>query len=173
MPRTIKLLALALIAVLLSAPAALAADIKLAVVDVEYVILTSKKGKKAKKKLKKLFEKKQKVLDKKQTELLELKKVIENPSDLDTAERRKKAVMEYQQGVLALQEEFVKNQQDLAKKEVELMKPILKSLEGVMAKVAKDKDLDLIMNRNQNGVIFAKPAFDLTDEVLGLLDKAK
>ncbi len=155
----------------LAAPAALAEGPKIAVVDVEYVVLTSKKGKNAKSKLKKIFDKKQKQLDKRQTELLELKKQLENPSELDTQERRKKMAMEYQQGLLKLQEDFVKNQQDLAKKEMELMKPILKDLEAVLTKIADDGSYDIIMNRSQQGVIFAKPGFDVTEKVLEALNK--
>ena len=167
-----SLLAATLVAFLAwSAPAALAQGPKIAVVDVEYVVLKSKKGQSAKNKLKKTFDKKQKELDERQEVLLKLKGQLENPSEMETPERRKKTLMEYQQGLLKLQEDFVKNQQELAQKEMELMKPILKDLEGVMTKLAEDGGYDLIMNRSQQGVIFAKPAYDVTEKVLEALDK--
>ena len=140
------------------------------VVDVEFVILNSKTGKAAKSKLKKLFDKRQSDLDTKQDELLALKKKIESPSAMETDEGRKKKVLEYQQGVMLLQEDFMKSQQELAKQEVKLMKPILEKLESVLGDLAADGEFDIIMNRSQQGVIFAKPAFDVTDRVLKSMD---
>lgn len=161
---------LILLALLFVAPSALAADLKIGVVDVEYVVLNSKAGKSAKKKLKRIFDKKQKELDKRQTELLKIKDSLENPSAMETADGRKKKLMEYQRGVLTLQEDFVKNQQDLAKKEMELMEPILKNLEKTLNAIAASGGYDLILNKNQNGVIFAKPDFDITPAVLKKID---
>lgn len=145
-------------------------DLKVGVVDVEFVIHTSKQGKAAKARLKKLFEDKQKELDKEQKKLLDLKKEIETQSDMATPEKRKAKVLEYQQGLLALQELYLKNQQELQKKEVELMKPILKSLEEVLTKFAAEGAYDLIMNRSEQGVLFTKKDHDLTEQVLAKLN---
>ena len=166
----ITTLATLLTLVFMLAPQAMAKNIKIGIVDVEYCILKSKQGEKAKKKLKKIFEKKQKKLDKKQKKLTELKAKIENSGDMATAEKRKAMIGEYQNGVMKLQEEFVKHQQELAQKELELMKPILKDLEDVMRNIADKKQLDIIMNRSDKGVIYAKPEFDITEAVLKALD---
>ncbi len=88
-----------------------AETLKVGVVDVEFIIHTSKKGKAAKAKLKKLFEDKQKELDKAQEKLLAKKKEIEESSQMASPEKRKQMVMEYQQGLLELQELYAKNQQ--------------------------------------------------------------
>jgi outer membrane protein len=168
-----KLLALGIVVSLaLVALPALADGLKVGVVDVEYVIIKSGKGKAAKKKLKGIFDRKQKDLNAKQERLLELKKKLETPSDLESPDKRKKNLMEYQQGVLALQEEFVKSQQDLAKKEMELMKPILATLEKVLTEFAKAGNYDMILTRSQHGVVFAKPALDITEEILKKMDGA-
>jgi len=151
-------------------PDALAADLKIGVVDVEFIIHTSNKGKAAKASLKKLFDTKQKELDSKQKALLELKKQIEGASDMTAPDKRKAMVMEYQQGLLSLQELYLKNQQELAKKEVDLMKPILKSLEEVLTKLAADGSYDLIMNRSEQGVLYTKKDHDLTEQVLTKLN---
>jgi len=147
-----------------------AADIKIGVVDVEFIIHTSNKGKAAKASLKKLFENKQKELDKEQKKLLALKGEIENASEMTSPEKRRAKVLEYQQGLLSLQELYLKNQQDLAKREVELMKPILKSLEQILTKFAEDGSYDLIMNRSEQGVLFTKKDHDLTEQVLKKLN---
>lgn len=147
-----------------------AADLKIGVVDVEFIIHTSKKGKAAKARLKKMFEEKQKELDNKQKALLEMKKQIESASEMASQDKRRAQIAEYQQGLLQLQEVYLKNQQDLAKKEVELMKPILKSLEEILTKFAADGAYDLIMNRSEQGVLYTKKDHDLTQQVLAKLD---
>lgn len=168
---TLTLLTL-LLTLALAAPinAAHAADLKIGVVDVEFIIHTSKKGKAAKARLKKMFEEKQKELDSKQKALLEMKKQIESASDMESQDKRRAKIAEYQQGLLQLQEVYLKNQQDLAKKEVELMKPILKSLEEILTKFAADGAYDLIMNRSEQGVLYTKKDHDLTQQVLAKLD---
>jgi len=163
-------LALVLVTALGSLQTAQAQALKVGVVDVEYIIHTSKKGKAAKARLKKMFEDKQKDLDGAQKKLLDQKKQIETSSAMASQEKKKQMVMEYQQGLVELQEMFAKNQQDLAKKEVELMKPILKSLEEALTKLATEEKYDLIMNRSEHGVLFAKETFDITEKVLAKLN---
>ena len=158
-------------ALLIAVPAtASASGLKIGVVDVEFIILKSKKGQNAKKKLKRIFNKKQKELNAAQEKLLSLKKQLENPSGVTTPEKRKKMLIDYQQGVLKLQEDFVKHQKTLAKKEVELMKPLLKKLEAVLTDFAKAGGFDLILTRSQHGVVFAKPTYDITKAILSKMD---
>ncbi|MFO0747439.1 MAG: OmpH family outer membrane protein [Myxococcota bacterium] len=169
--RRAVLVALALV-MFLAVPASLAfaKDLKIGVVDVEYIIHSSKKGKAAKSRLKKLFDDKQKELDEKQKDLLALKDQIAKGSDMETPEKKKAKVLEYQQGLLGLQELYSKNQQELAKKEMDLMKPILKSLEDILTAIAKDGEYDFIMNRSEQGVLFTTPEHDLTEDVLKKMD---
>jgi outer membrane protein len=156
-----------------TAPEADAAGPKIAVVKVEYVVMNSQRGKSAKKKLKRIFDKRQKELDKRQNELLELKKQLENPSAMMTKEIFQKKAAEYKTGLMKLQEEFVKNQQELAKQENKLMQPLLEALDRVLVQQAEAGGYDLVLNWNQHGVLFAKPSHDITQAVLKALDKTK
>ncbi|MFT7579240.1 MAG: outer membrane protein [Myxococcota bacterium] len=167
-PALIAVLALSLLG--LGATSSSAADLKIGVVDVQYVLQKSKAGKSAKTKLKSLFDKKQKAIDDKQKTLLDLKAKIENPSGMTTPEKRKELLQSYQKGLMELQEEYLKNQQELQKKEVDLMKPILKKLEKVLTTMATDGGFDMILNRSEHGVLFTKPAFNISDDVLKKLN---
>ena len=162
----IGLLALAFCLVATSASA-----LKVGVVDLQVVIVKSKKGKAAKKRLKKIFDKKQKALDKKQKAILEMKKVLENPSAIDSPERRRKALVEYQSSLAGLQEAFVKNQQELVKKEEQLMKPIFKKLGKILEAYSTKNGYDLVLARSQHGVVFSKPALDITKAILKKMDQ--
>jgi len=168
--RRAALVFLTVLLFVLPATTALAADLKVGVVDVEYVIHKSKKGERAKATLKKLFDAKQKELDEAQKKLLALKESLAAGSEMETPEKKKAKVLEYQQGLLNLQELYMKNQQELQKKELDLMKPILKSLETILTTMAKEGDFDLIMNRSEQGVLFTKPDHDLTEKVLEKLN---
>ena len=159
------------LALFLLAPSVSAASLRIAVVNVEYVVMNSKKGKAAKRKLKKTFERKQKALDKRQKELLEQKKALENPSAMQNPDARKRKAQEFQQAVVKLQEDAMKNQQDLAKQEMELMQPILQDLEKVLAQISDKEKYDLVLNKSQQGVLFAQQKHDITQTVLRLLDK--
>ena len=145
--------------------------LKVGVVDIEYVVVKSNKGKAAKKRLKNIFDKKQKALDAKQKALLALKGKIENPSSVVTPDARRKMFQEYQTGLAKLQEELMKNQKELAGKEQELMKPIFKKLKDVLDKYAASAGLDLILARSQHGVLFSKDAMNITEAVLKKMNK--
>ena len=90
-----------------------------------------------------------------------------------TQEIFQKKAAEYKTGLMKLQEEFVKNQQELAKKENELMQPLLESLDKVLIQRAESGSYDIVLNWNQHGVLFAKPQHDITQAVLKALDKQK
>lgn len=156
-----------------SAQTARAEGPKIGVVDIEYVIHASKKGKAAKAQLKTLFDKKQKALDADQKKLLAVKDKIENQSEMLSQDKKRALAMEYQQGLVQLQEVYMNNQKELAKKEVELMKPILKVLETVLTDLAASDSYDIIMNRSEQGVLFTTAKHDITEKVLSTLDAKK
>ncbi len=160
------------VAISSTSTSASAAGLKVGVVDIEYVILKSKRGKAVKRRLKALFTRKQKDLNKQQQNLLKLKKRLENPSAVDSKERRRKTLLEYQKGLVKLQERFVKHQQELAKRERKLMKPLFAKLEVVLKGIATKGGFDLILARSQYGVVFRKESLDVTDKVLKALNSA-
>jgi len=149
-----------------------ATQLKIGVIDVEYVIVTSKAGNAAKDRLKRQFDRKQKELDDAQKKLLELKTQLENASEMMPDERKRALLREYQEGLMKLQEQYLQNQQDLAKMEMELMKPILANLEKVLNDFAEKEGYDIIMNRSQHGVLFSRSTHDITRQVLALLDRS-
>jgi Skp family chaperone for outer membrane proteins len=169
--RKLIILSLAFFVLGLTATTASAAKLKVGVVDVQYVVLKSKRGQAAKGKLKRIFQRKQKALNKQQEDLLKLKKRLEAPpSAVSTPDRRKKMVVAYQQGLAKLQEAFVQHQKFLAQEERKLMKPIFKRLESILNAVAKAGGYDLILSRGQDGVLFRKDAMDITKTVLTKLN---
>lgn len=99
---------------------------------------------------------------------------LQQKTDLTDAEKTQLA--EYQNRIkavrAALQEELSKKDEELRKRQVELSKQIYTDIENVVATIAKEKGLTLVLNKTANNipfVIFAK--VDITDETLKRLNK--
>ena len=110
----------------------------------------------------------------KQKEIKDLKDQLDKQSLLLSAERRaeietklKTKMQEYQD---FLQTKFGQKGEALSKNE-ELTKPIIEKIQKIIDKIAKDDNYDFIFDARAGGVIFAKKSFDLTERVLGILNK--
>jgi outer membrane protein len=109
-----------------------------------------------------------------QKDIKDLKDQLDKQSLLLSSERRaelegkmKQKMTEYQD---FLQTKFGQKGEALSKNE-ELTKPIIEKINKIINKIAKDENYDFIFDARTGGVIFAKPAFDLTKRVLDILNK--
>jgi len=167
------LISICLFSLVLFAPVAMAAGPVIAVIDVERVVATSKPGQAMQKKLKKILEKKQKTLNKRQEEFAAKQEQLTRQANVMSQEQKRKVAEQLQQEYMALQEDFMKQQQELAKMELELLQPVFKKLEAILAQIAEKRSLDMILGKGQQGVLWSKPDYDITDEALKALNAAK
>ena len=143
----------------------LAGETKLGFVDLRRALGETEEGKKARSTLKKDFDKKQKELDEQQEEV---KKAIEDLNKKRTllpAETVRQKEAELQERVGKVQQTYMRHQQDLAGKEEEATGPIVERLQRIIAKIAAAENFTMVLDKNA-GVVFAKPEFDLTNEVI-------
>jgi outer membrane protein len=157
-----------LIAFLLaSAPvAALADDLKLGYVDLQRALNETEDGRKAKANLKKVFDAKQKELDEQQETL---KKDIEDLNKKRTllpAEKVREKEAELQDRLQKVQQTYMRHQQDLSSKEQEATAKIFDRMGKIITKIAAAENFTMVLDRQQGGVVFAKPSLDLTNEVI-------
>lgn len=148
------------------------AELKIAVVNMQKAIQGSAAGKKAKAELEGDFEKKKKELQKKEADLKKMSEDLE----------RKKSVMSeeaFQQKQAGFQEEMMKfrqtvgnNQMEIQKKEQDLTAPIIDKMRKVIAKIAKEKSYNLVMESNAM-ILHADAGLDITDEVMKAFEKEK
>lgn len=61
-------------------------------------------------------------------------------------------------------------QQALLEKEVQLTREIVRELEPLLKKVAEERKLKIIFERNAAGLAYVDPALDLTDRLIKLFD---
>ncbi|WP_168210985.1 OmpH family outer membrane protein [Persicimonas caeni] len=154
----------------ISAPA-FAQDVKIGYVDLQRALSEVEEGKKAKARLKKDFDKKQKMLTDKQEEVKKLKQSLESGAAMMTDEAKRKKAIELQQEMAKLQQLYMEMQRDLAQKETKATQKIFKKMEPILNKIAKEKGYDLILEKTESSVLFAKDSMDLTDELIKRYDK--
>jgi outer membrane protein len=144
---------------------ALAEDLKLGYVDLRRALYETEDGRKARASLKKVFDQKQKELDEQQEDV---KKAIEDLNKKRTllpADTVRQKEGELQERVAKVQQTYLRHQQDLASKEEEATQPIVERLQRIIGKIAAAENFTMIFDKNQ-GVVFAKPHLDLTNEVI-------
>lgn len=141
-------------------------DQKIGVVDMQRAIQTSEAGKKAKSELEGAFNKKKKEL---QNEEVALKKMQEDfqkqQAALSDASKKKKQA-EMQERFMKYQELLQKSQAEIQGKEQEMSKPIIARIRTIVADVAKKRNFTLVLEKNENVVIFSEEKDDITDDVL-------
>lgn len=165
---------LTLAAVMMTASLA-SADFKLAYVDVQKAIEKSSAGKKAKEDMKKEAEKKNKDLEKKKADVDKMREDIEKKRSVLSEEAFGKRAAELQEEMQKFNVLAQKAQQELQKKEADLLQPIVEKMKKVIATLAKDKGLSMVIQSNQNAqiVLFATPESDITEDVVKAFDKEK
>jgi outer membrane protein len=153
-------------ALLLNAGLARAEETKIAVIDMQKTIQSSEAGKKAKGELEQAFNKKKKELQDQESNLKKMQEDFQKKQSAlsDSAKKDQQAKM--QEKFMKYQELLQKSQTEIQKKEQEMSEPIVRKIREKVAEIAKKKGYDLVIERNENVVIFYDPKHDITEEVI-------
>lgn len=143
-----------------------ASGIKIGTVDMNKALQTVEAGKKAKSQLEKEIETRKKALQTEEAALKKLKEELEKQSLAMSDEARAKKGGEFQQRAMKFQESGVKIQQELMAKEQELTKPIVQKMRAIIAELSKAKGYNVVLEKNENTVLFSEEKDDLTQEVI-------
>jgi outer membrane protein len=150
----------------LSPKAAFAEEVKLGYVDLQRALNETEDGRKAKANLKKVFDQKQKELDEQQEAL---KKDIEDLNKKRTllpADKVREKEAELQDRMQKVQQTYMRHQQDLSAKEQEATAKIFERMSKIIGKIATAENFTMVFDRQQGGVLFAKPHLDLTNDLI-------
>jgi outer membrane protein len=162
--RSLLVAAFAAVMSLLARPAA--ADVKVAVVDVQRAVMQTEDGLRAQATLKKLFDNRQQELSKRQVDLQKQKEDIDKQGKVLSQQALQKKVDDWQKQAAELQGTFVEYNKELEKKQKELTDPIFERVLGAIKRIAGQESFDLIVDRAT--VAFARSDLDLTDRVIQL-----
>lgn len=159
------LVLLAWMAMAALAPAA-AAEIKIAVVDIERLWNEAPQTQAAKNRLDEEFESRRQALQESQQALLSEQEAFRRESDVMSPERRQareESLLAQQKSLLQRQRQF---QEDLQARRSEVLGRIDQQLRGAVEAVAEAEGYDIVLF---DGVAYAKESLDVTDKVLDRL----
>lgn len=152
---------------------AMAADLKVGVMNPDKVLGMSKAGKKAKVKFEARLKDLQKKFKKEQDQVVSLQKEIEKKSSAWSESKKSEKVRDLQKLRRELQTKTEDANFELKQLQEEELQPILKTLEGVVNEFAKKNGYSIILNANPKGsVIYFDGTVDISDELIKALDKA-
>ncbi|QDK37340.1 OmpH family outer membrane protein [Bdellovibrio sp. NC01] len=158
--------------VILATGAAKAAETKVGFVDVPKAIQATSAGKKAKAELEGQFNKKKKELEKKEADLKKMGEDLDKKKSVLSEEALRTKQAEFQGEMMKFRDEVGKSQAEIQKKQQEMTAPILEKMQKTITKVAQEKGYTLVL-QNTQGVLYATPDSDLTDDVIKAYEKEK
>lgn len=156
---------LTLILISLFTTVSFAAD-KVGYIDMQRAITETKGGKAAFKKLKSFQATKQKQLDKKKTEMDKEKSELEKKFAVFSNEKKIQVQQDFQKKAIAAEKYFRDSQIELAKKEKDLLEPVLKGLRETISKYGEKQGYTMIFEKTGSSVLFAKKGSDLTSKIV-------
>ncbi len=152
---------------------ALAADLKIAYVDIQKAVNDSNAGKDAKKAITKDIEKFQRLAADKQKELQTLKESLDKQALMLTPDARGNKEKEYQNKLREFQRWGEDTQNEVNQKRMEMERNISVALVKVIQKIGTDEGYTVILEKNENIVLYASKAIDITDRVIKTYDAQK
>lgn len=160
-----------LLALLVFCPSLFAADAaSLGYVDMQQVIERSKLGKQAHATLKEQFAEPQAALAKEEQSIRQLQETTSRDAALMSEAELDKRKNEVQERVMKLQRSAAAAQQELTREQAKLGGGIIKPAQTIIAKLAKEKKLSAVFERNQSGLLYIEDGLNLTDEVIKRMD---
>ena len=156
----------ALSALILNAGISHAEEPKIAVVDMQKAIQTSDSGKKAKSELEGAFNKKKKELSEQEATLKKAQEDFQKKQAALSDSAKKEQQAKLQERFMKYQELLQKSQTEIQKKEQEMSEPIIHKIRDKVVEIAKKKGYTLVLEKNDNIVIYSDDKNDITEEVI-------
>ena len=150
-----------------------AADLKVASVDIQKAVNDSNAGKEAKKAITKDVEKFQRLVADKQKELQTLKESLDKQALMMTPDARANKEKEYQNKLREFQRWGEDTQNEVNQKRMEMERNISTALIKVIQKIGADEGYTVILEKNENIVLYASKSIDITDRVIKAYDAQK
>ena len=141
------------------------ADIVVGVVDMMSAIeKTESDG--VLKKLKSETESRQNKLKASEKKLMSFQQEVKDQQSLLSEDKLREKAAQYQQMLIELQQEMQKYDQELLEMRTKMLGEVQKKMSSITADIAKERKLDIVLERNEGGVVYFQPSFDITDELI-------
>jgi outer membrane protein len=149
------------------------AELKVGCVDIQKAMNECQAGIEAKKVIAKEMEKLQKIFAERQRELQTMKESLEKQAPMLKPEARASKEKDFQTKVRDYQRWLDDNQKEIQQKGQDMERNISQGLLRVIKKISEDEGYTLVLEKNENVVLFASKTIDLTDRVIKTFDAQK
>lgn len=149
------------------------APVKVGFVDVQRVLLQTKRGQEARVKMQTEVLQKQKEISAQEEEVRKMETDLRKQATIlsEAARReREETVQRRKRDLVRTVEDF---NRDLAKREQELLSDFLKEISVIVQEFGAEKGFTLILERQQGGILYANEGIDITKEIIERFDKKK
>jgi len=151
----------------------LAAEAKIAYIDLQRALNECKAGKKAKDQITAKYKQLEGEFAAKQRELKKLKDELEKQGSVLSADAKTEKERQYQQKVKDFQR-FAKDARDsLGQKENDFSRELIKELVLLVREIGKQENYTLILEKNEGSIIYGAKEVDLTDQLIRRHDQKK
>ncbi|MFW5960270.1 MAG: OmpH family outer membrane protein [Chitinivibrionales bacterium] len=149
------------------------AELKIGYVDSDKILMEYEGAKSAQKQMQDEYQKLEQKAAGMQKDVMELRQQLQKQSLILSDEKKKeiqeKLVQKESEYKEFLQENMGQEGQ-VNKRQQEVFKPIIEKINSILKDIAKKENYDFIFD-SRMGVVWAKQAYDLTDQVLKVLNK--
>ena len=145
-------------------------NFKIGVVDLQKVMLESKKGKQALKTLENEFNEKRKKIESKDNELEVLKKELIEKVSVWNNEIKEKKEEEFNQKLKNYQREREEFEDEMGKKNSQINQKILKEIMEILEDIARKENYTIVLEKES--LIYLSPSIDITGMVIEKYDRS-
>ena len=161
------------ILIFLSFGVSFASDFKIGLIDIQKAVNECNAGKEAKKIIAKEIERFQRQYGEKQKELQTMKENLDKQALMLTPEARAAKEKELQAKGRDFQRWIEDTQNEIKQKGMEMERNISLGLQKLIQKMGAEEGYTIILEKNENIVLFSSKAVDITDKVIKLYDLQK
>jgi len=147
------------------------ADLKVAYVDGQAVLNDSAAGKQERAKIEKFFKKKKAALEKDENKLKSMQKKFEKDKLTMSKSQSEKWQIDFRDKVQGFQKKSAEAQREVQQKEREYSRKAAAEIQKIVDAVAKEQKVNLVLEKNRSGLLFADASMDITPEVIKRFDK--
>lgn len=144
----------------------LLANVKVAVFDMQQIILNVEEGKVERTKLQKEIEGKEAEFLGKKKELDELNKDWKGQATLLSEEARMRKQTEFQEKFMQLRNAEMEFQQSIKEREMEATKKIAMNVTNIVGEFGDKRGFDLVFETNSSGLVYVREPVDITKELI-------
>ena len=142
---------------------------EISIVDINFLLKNSEKGKKIQKEIDKLNSNQKKIFEKKQKELKEKENRITSKKNIMPEEDFKREVEKFRSDLDKFKNEQRASIQEMNKKRTNMIAKLIEQINAILINYSKERNISTIIDKKN--VIITKAENDITKEILSILNK--